>query len=101
MEFEDQLEEHIEEEFVICDCHAHAISISWDDKREPLPLAYIGMWYRGEGHYPLWMRLGWAWEMIRGRTGPNEIVLRRDGVQKLLAALQRAAASMARDSWGV
>ena len=86
-----------EETFVVCDCHSHALSLFWDGKNEELPLAYVGMWYRGEGYYPLWLRLGWAWDMIRGRSGPGEIVLRREGIQKFITALQRAEKSMERD----
>jgi len=93
----EETEEGYEENFVLCDCHAHALSLSWDGKNEIVPLAYLGMWYRGEGRYPLWLRLGWAWDMLRGKSGPSEIVLRREGVQKFIAALQKCEASMVRE----
>lgn len=73
------------EEFVICDCHAHALSISWWKEEKEL---FLSMWYRGKARFPFLSRCGYALRALRGDTGPDELVFNVENAKVLKAKIE-------------
>ena len=79
--------------FAKCECHAHAVEISWfrGDDGTYEDRVYLNFWHHGHQDYTLWERIKMAWRILRGRTVEiDEIILDREETKQFGEALVKA-----------